>query len=298
MVLTRTELVRLDTADRVGMVAPGALALAVLSTAFTSQAIATGFDRRNGVLRLLSTTPLGPGACSRARRFAILAVEVIQVVVLGSVAGWLGWRPTGIPAAPLLLALGTAAFTSLALLVAGTLRAEAVLAAANLVWVLLLIGGGVLPVALLPDGPAAVVRLLPSGGPGRRASCTHSPGRPWPGGPGPGAGRLDGRARRRGTAVASAGTECPDAGATVWPVSTMTPELSAAGDSADVPPPRRIDRRWERRILWANLIGQVTIVVTGGIVRLTASGLGCSTWPQCEPGQFAPVLHEATSWHP
>jgi len=87
-------------------------------------------------------------------------------------------------------------------------------------------------------------------------------------------------------------------GATVWPVSTMTPELSAAGDSADVPPPRRIDRRWERRILWANLIGQVTIVVTGGIVRLTASGLGCSTWPQCEPGQFAPVLHEATSWHP
>jgi cytochrome c oxidase assembly protein subunit 15 len=55
---------------------------------------------------------------------------------------------------------------------------------------------------------------------------------------------------------------------------------------------------WARRILWANLIGQVTIVVTGGIVRLTASGLGCSTWPQCEPGQFAPALHEATSWHP
>jgi len=78
----------------------------------------------------------------------------------------------------------------------------------------------------------------------------------------------------------------------------MTPELSAAEDSAAGPPPRRIDRRWERRILWANLIGQVTIVVTGGIVRLTASGLGCSTWPQCEPGQFAPVLHEATSWHP
>lgn len=84
----------------------------------------------------------------------------------------------------------------------------------------------------------------------------------------------------------------------MWPVSTMTPELSAAEDSADGPPPRRIDSRWERRILWANLIGQVTIVVTGGIVRLTASGLGCSTWPQCEPGQFAPVLHEATSWHP
>lgn len=48
----------------------------------------------------------------------------------------------------------------------------------------------------------------------------------------------------------------------------------------------------------ANLVGQVVIVVTGGIVRLTASGLGCSTWPQCEPGRFTPALHEATSWHP
>ncbi|MBC7290066.1 MAG: COX15/CtaA family protein [Actinotalea sp.] len=56
--------------------------------------------------------------------------------------------------------------------------------------------------------------------------------------------------------------------------------------------------RWARRILWANLVAQVGIVVTGGAVRLTGSGLGCSTWPQCEPGQFAPQFHEATSWHP
>jgi heme a synthase len=56
--------------------------------------------------------------------------------------------------------------------------------------------------------------------------------------------------------------------------------------------------RWARRILWANLVAQIGIVVTGGAVRLTGSGLGCSTWPQCEPGQFAPVFHEATSLHP
>jgi heme a synthase len=56
--------------------------------------------------------------------------------------------------------------------------------------------------------------------------------------------------------------------------------------------------RWARRILWANLVAQVGIVVTGGAVRLTGSGLGCSTWPQCEPGQFAPQFHDATSWHP
>lgn len=55
---------------------------------------------------------------------------------------------------------------------------------------------------------------------------------------------------------------------------------------------------WARRILWANLVAQIVIVVTGGVVRLTGSGLGCSTWPQCEPGQFAPALREASAWHP
>lgn len=48
----------------------------------------------------------------------------------------------------------------------------------------------------------------------------------------------------------------------------------------------------------ANLVAQVVIVVTGGAVRLTASGLGCSSWPSCEPGQFTPTLHGATSYHP
>lgn len=65
--------------------------------------------------------------------------------------------------------------------------------------------------------------------------------------------------------------------------------------------PRRrwpLSERGVRRVLLANLVGQVGIIVTGGAVRLTGSGLGCSTWPQCEPGQFTPVLHEATSWHP
>ncbi len=57
-------------------------------------------------------------------------------------------------------------------------------------------------------------------------------------------------------------------------------------------------RRWTRPVLVANLVAQTGIIVTGGAVRLTGSGLGCSTWPQCEPGQFTPVLHEATTWHP
>lgn len=53
-----------------------------------------------------------------------------------------------------------------------------------------------------------------------------------------------------------------------------------------------------RPVVVANLVAQIVIVVTGGAVRLTGSGLGCSTWPQCEPGQFTPRVHEATSWHP
>jgi ABC-2 type transport system permease protein len=166
VVLTRTTFVDLGTTDRIGLVAPGVLALAVMSTAFTSQAIATGFDRRNGVLRLLATTPLGRGGLLAGKVLGIVAVEVLQIVVLVGVALALGWRPevSGIPGAVLALVLGTAAFTGLALLVAGTLRAEAVLAVANLLWVLLLAGGAVVfPAELLPGPLETVAPLLPSG---------------------------------------------------------------------------------------------------------------------------------------
>ena len=52
------------------------------------------------------------------------------------------------------------------------------------------------------------------------------------------------------------------------------------------------------RLAQANLGAQIGIVVTGGLVRLTGSGLGCSTWPLCEPGNFTPVFHEAATYHP
>lgn len=55
---------------------------------------------------------------------------------------------------------------------------------------------------------------------------------------------------------------------------------------------------WLRRILITNLVLQVLIVVTGGLVRLTGSGLGCPTWPQCETGSFTPVVHDAMTFHP
>ncbi|WP_035903395.1 COX15/CtaA family protein [Knoellia subterranea] len=51
------------------------------------------------------------------------------------------------------------------------------------------------------------------------------------------------------------------------------------------------------RILFANLVAQVAIIVSGGLVRLTGSGLGCPTWPQCVPGSYVPVPHQEQGFH-
>jgi len=55
--------------------------------------------------------------------------------------------------------------------------------------------------------------------------------------------------------------------------------------------------RWARGILVANLVAEIGIVVTGGVVRLTGSGLGCPTWPECMPGSFTPVRTDESSIH-
>ncbi|MFC9928198.1 ABC transporter permease [Streptomyces sp. NPDC127190] len=129
----------------VDFLAPGVLALAVMSTAFTGQAIATGFERRYGVLKRLASSPLPRWGLMTAKTASVLVTEVLQVILLTVIALALGWSPHGDPASVLLLlVLGTAAFSGLGLLMAGTLKAEATLAAANLVFLLLLVGGGVI----------------------------------------------------------------------------------------------------------------------------------------------------------
>lgn len=149
---------------RIDLAVPGVMALCLISAAFTSQAISTAFDRRNGVLRYLGVTPLGRGGLLAAKVLATLAVEVLQLVAIGGLGLVLGWRPNvaGLGWAVLLLASGTWAFVALALLLAGTLRAEAVLAVANLVWVLLLVLGVVVPRTELPDLASAASAALPS----------------------------------------------------------------------------------------------------------------------------------------
>jgi ABC-2 type transport system permease protein len=150
---------------RVDYVLPGVLAIAVMSTAFTGQAIATGFERRYGVLKRLAMTPLPRWGFIAAKTASVVLVEVVQVVLLVIVGLVLGWSPRGgILDVLVLLVLGTAAFSGLGLLMAGSLRAEATLAGANLVFLLLLVGGGVVvPLDKFPAPAAQVLGLLPAG---------------------------------------------------------------------------------------------------------------------------------------
>lgn len=55
--------------------------------------------------------------------------------------------------------------------------------------------------------------------------------------------------------------------------------------------------RTQRIIALILLIAQGGITVTGSIVRVTGSGLGCDTWPQCHPGSFTPVAGAAPAIH-
>ena len=186
--LTLASVPDLGAGRRIDVVAPGVLALAVLSTAFTGQAIATAFDRRYGVLRLLGTTPLGRSGLLAGRVLAVLVVEAVQVVVLGVVAAGRsagGRTRSGCCCGRSSRLAGTAAFVALGLLLAGTLRSEAVLAAANLLWVLLVaLGGVVVPVSGALGRVAARAALgrarqrLPGGPPGRPARPRRSRGSP------------------------------------------------------------------------------------------------------------------------
>ena len=162
---------------------PGVLALAVLSSSFTSLAIMTGFERRYGVLKRLGASPLPQSGLLLGKVGALVLVEVVQAVVIGGVALSLGWRPAAaaVPAAILVAVAGTFAFAALGLLLAGTLRAEATLAAANLVYLLLLAAGGVVLPSSSYGAASGLVAWLPSAalGDGMRAALLDGafPGR-------------------------------------------------------------------------------------------------------------------------
>ena len=172
--------------DAVDFLAPGALALAVLATAFANLAISTGFDRGYGVLKRLGTTPLGRPRLVAAKGLAVLVVIAVQAAVLVAAALALGWSPDVEPV-PLVgaIVLAVAAFTGLALVLAGRLGALVCLAAANAVFVvLLLLSGMVFPLDELPSGLEAAADALPSTALAEALrgalSGADVPGRVWP----------------------------------------------------------------------------------------------------------------------
>ena len=149
--------------DRADFFVPGVLALAVMSTAFTGQAIGVGFERQYGVLKRLGATPLPRAVLLAAKTLAVLAVELLQVLAIGLVGLLLGWEPRGsVLSVLVLVVLGTAAFSGLGLLLGGTLRGLTTLAAANLVWFVLLVLGGVLFPLSAFGGAEPVLSLLPT----------------------------------------------------------------------------------------------------------------------------------------
>ena len=151
--------------DPIDFLLPGVLALAIMSTALVSVAIATGFERQMGVLKRLGSTPLTRRQLLAAKTAAVVAIEVLQVALLLVEGFILGFRFSGPALGVALIAavLATIAFSGLGLLLAGTLPALTTLAAANgLYLLLLLVSGMIFPLDELPSGMKAVSKLLPS----------------------------------------------------------------------------------------------------------------------------------------
>lgn len=152
--------------SRVSKVLPGVMMVAVMSTGFTGQAIAVGFDRRYGALKRLGATPLPRWGIIAGKSAAVIIVVALQSVLLGLISLALGWRPTlaELAIGAVVIALGTVTFTALGLLLGGTLRAEIVLALANVLWFVM---AGIGSVGLIsediPDALHTLVRLVPSG---------------------------------------------------------------------------------------------------------------------------------------
>ena len=138
----KVDAISTDFKHPVDFLVPGVLSLAVMASAMVSLGIATGFERRYGVLKRLGSTPLSRGGLLVAKTATVLALELLQI---------------------LLVVVVGIAFAGIGMLMAGTLRAEATLAAANgLFLVLLFLGGMAYPLAKLPTPIQDFAKALPA----------------------------------------------------------------------------------------------------------------------------------------
>ena len=168
--------------DRAATFVPAIMALAVISTAFTGQAIAVAFDRRYGALKRLGATPLPVWGIIAGKSLAVVTVVFLQAIVLGAIGLALGWRPNvlGLTLGAVVIALGTASFAALGLLLGGTLKAEVVLALANLLWFVFAgLGALTLNGGIAPSSVEWVARLTPSGALTEALSQAMTPSMDW-----------------------------------------------------------------------------------------------------------------------
>ncbi|MBY8861995.1 ABC transporter permease [Nocardia sp. CA2R105] len=150
---------------RAGTVVPGVIALAVVSSAFTGQAIAVGFDRRYGALKRLGATIAPPWAIIVGKLSAVTGVVALQTLLIGVVGFCLGWQPSvlGLATMVVVIVIGAAAVAATGLLLGGSLRAEIVLPLANILW---FVQTGLCGLALVssPSKPwIAVIDITPMG---------------------------------------------------------------------------------------------------------------------------------------
>jgi ABC-2 type transport system permease protein len=157
----------LDSGRPVDFLLPGSIAFAIIATSLVSLGITTAYDRFYGVLKRLGGSPLSRGELIAAKILAVVFVEAVQIAALvGAASLLLGWSAQAGASVGLLVVavlLGTVAFAGLGLLLAGLLRAETMLAVANVLFVAsLVLGGIVLPVSELPAPLAALAGALPA----------------------------------------------------------------------------------------------------------------------------------------
>lgn len=159
-------LARFDLVPGVGdnplaMTFPFIMAVASMSSGFTGQAISLAFDRRYGALKRTGASGVPAWTIIFGKVIAVLAVTVVQIIILGTTALILGWSATitGTLLGILTLLIGVAAFTSLGLLMGGTLSSEMVLALANLIWVVMtgIAGWAVFSPEVNADGALSLV---------------------------------------------------------------------------------------------------------------------------------------------
>jgi ABC-2 type transport system permease protein len=147
---------------------PAVLALALVASGLVNLGIATAYERGYGVLKRLGGSPLGRAGLLAAKLLVVALIALAQVGALVGLAALIaGWQAEpGSSWAALLVTtiVGSGTFAAIGLFLAGTLRPEAMLVAANAVFLVAVVVGGVLvPIADLPGPLATVARLLPIG---------------------------------------------------------------------------------------------------------------------------------------